>query len=74
MEWQNTLVTCHENLMDCIKGQKYMTTKDEFPRSEVIQYVTGEEQRTVTNSPRKNEVVVSKWKRCSVVDVPNDES
>ena len=24
--------TCHENLMNCIKGQKYMTPKNEFPR------------------------------------------
>ena len=60
--------------MNCIKGQKYMTMKDEFPRSEGVQYATGEEQKTTTNSPRKNEVVGPKWKRCSVVDVSSDES
>ena len=59
--------------MNCIKGQKDMILKDESPRMEGVQYATGKEWRTI-NSPRKNEVVGSKWKRCSVVDVPNDES
>ena len=31
-----------------------MKMKDEFPRSEGVQYATGEEQKTTTNSPRKN--------------------
>ena len=31
-----------------------MTLKGESPRSEGVQYATGEEQRT-TNGPRKNE-------------------
>ena len=60
--------------MNFIKGQKYMTMKDEFSRSECVQYATGEEQKTTTNSPRKNEVVGPKWKRCSIVDVSSDES
>ena len=51
-----------------------MTMKDEFSRSECVQYATGEEQKTTTNSPRKNEVVGPKWKRCSIVDVSSDES
>ena len=40
--------------MNCIKQQKDMTLKGESPRSEGVQYATGEEQRT-TNGPRKNE-------------------
>ena len=30
-------ITCHENLMNYIKGQKGMTPKDESPRSEGVQ-------------------------------------
>ena len=37
--------TCCENLMNCIKGQKDMTPKDESSRSEGVQYDIGEEQR-----------------------------
>ena len=42
--------------MNCIKEQKDMTPKDESPRSEAVQYATGEEQRAITNSSRKHEV------------------
>ena len=42
--------------MNCIKGQKDMTLKDESPRSEGVQYATGEEWSAITNSSRKNEV------------------
>ena len=41
--------------MNYIKRQKDMTLKDEPPRSEGVQYATGKEQRTTTNSSRKNE-------------------
>ena len=47
--------TCCENLLNCIKGQKDMTPKDKSPRSESVQYATGEEQRRITNSSRMNE-------------------
>ena len=50
-----------------------MTTKDESPRLEGVQYTTGEEQRP-TKSPKKNEVAGPKWKWCSVVDVSGDEN
>ena len=60
--------------MNCIKGQKDMTLKDESPRSEGVQYATGEERRRTVNSPRKNEVSRPKCKRCSAVDVSGDES
>ena len=42
--------------MDCIKDQKYMTPDHESPRSEGVQYATGEEKRRIANSPRMNEV------------------
>ena len=46
-----------------------MTPEDESSRSGSIQYTTGKEQRTVTNSLRKNDAAGLKWKQCSVVDV-----
>ena len=60
--------------MNCIKKQKYMTLKDEAPRSECVQCASGEEQRTITDSSRKNKVAGPKQKQCSVVDVSGDES
>ena len=52
--------------MACIKGQKDMTLKDEFPRSVGAQYATGEEWR---NNSRKNEETEPKQKQHPVVDV-----
>ena len=46
-----------------------MIPKDESPKSEGVQYTIGREQRTVTNSLRKNEAAGLKWKQCSAVDV-----
>ena len=60
--------------MNCIQGEKYMALKNESPRSEAVQYATGEEQRTTTNSPRKNEAAGLKQKWHWVVDVSGDES
>ena len=60
--------------MNCIKGQKDMTPKDESSRSEDVQYATGEEQRRITNSTRMNEVAEPKHIQCSVVDVSGDKS
>ena len=53
------------------KAKRYniMTPEDESSRSGSIQYTTGKEQRTVTNSLRKNDAAGLKWKQCSVVDV-----
>lgn len=45
-----------ENPMNCINRQKDMMPKDEphpLPRPEGVQYATGEEQRTTTNSSEK---------------------
>ena len=33
--------TCHENLMNCLKRQKYMTLKHEPPKSEVSNMLLG---------------------------------
>ena len=60
--------------MNCIKGEKYTALKNESPRSEAVQYATWEEQRTTTNSPRKNEAAGLKQKWHWVVDVSGDES
>ena len=51
-----------------------MTLKDESPRSEGVQYATGEEQRTTTNSFRRNEVAGPRQIQRSVVNVSGDES
>ena len=51
-----------------------MTPEDESHRSEGVQYATGEEQRAITNSSRKNEAVGLKQKRCSVVNMSGGES
>ena len=64
----------HENPMNSMKRLKHMTLKDEPPRSESVQFATGEEWRIITNSSRKNEADGWKWKWCSVLDVPSIES
>ena len=45
-----------------MKRQKYMTLEDEPPRLKGVQYATGEEQKAITNSSRKNEVTAPKQK------------
>ena len=55
--------SCLENLMDSMKMQKDITSEEEPSlRLEGIQYATGEEQRAITNSSRKNEAAGPKWK------------
>ena len=69
--------SCRKNPMNSMKRQKDMTLEDEpppRPRSEGIQYATGEEQRAITNSSRENEVVGQKQECRSVVDVSSGES
>ena len=63
--------SCLENPMNSMKRQKDMTMKDEPPRSVVVQYATGEEQR---NSSSMNEEAEPKWKQHPVVDVSGSES
>ena len=51
-----------------------MTPEDEFPRSEGVQYATGEKWRAITNSSRKNGATGPKQEQCSVVDVSGGAS
>ena len=60
--------------MISMKRQKDMTPEDQHPRSEGVQYATGEEQRAITNSSRKNEVAEPNWKCHSVMDVSGGKS
>ena len=54
-----------------------MIPKYEYPRSEGVQYASGEEWKTTANSPRKNEAVgqsrkdVHLW-MCLVMKVKSD--
>ena len=57
-----------------MKMQKDMTLEDKTSRMEGVQYATGEEQRAITNSSRKNEVTGPKQKQHSAVDVSDGES
>ena len=59
--------------MNCIKGHKDMTLNDESPRSEGVQYATGEEWRRITNSPRMNEVAGPRQIQHLVVNVFGDK-
>ena len=62
--------SCLEKPMNSMKRKKkYMTLKDELPRSVGAQYATGEEWR---NNYRKNEEMEPKQKQHPVVDVTGD--
>ena len=65
--------TCRKNLMNCIKGPKDMTLKNESPRSEGVQCANGEEQR-ITNGPRMNKAAEPKWIWGSGVDGSREAS
>ena len=56
------------------KAKRDMTLEDGPPRSEGVQCATGEEERAMTNSSRKNGVAGPKEKQCPVVAVSGDES
>ena len=59
--------------MNSMKRQKDKTMKDEPPRLEGVQYAIKKKQRAITNSSRMKQQC-QKEKRCSVVDVSDDES
>ena len=48
--------SCPENPMNSMKRQKDMTPEDEPPKSEGMQYATGEDQRAIMNRCRKDYV------------------
>ena len=56
------------------KAKRYDIRRLPPPRSEGVQYVTGQEQRAITNSYRKNEKVKPKQKWHSVVNMSGGES
>ena len=58
----NCKYSCHENPMNTMKRQKDMTPEDESPGLEGVQYATGEQQKAITYSSRKNETAGPKWK------------
>ena len=63
--------SCQKN-QNSMKKQKDMTLEDEHPlppRSEGVQYATGEEQKAIMSSSKKNEADGPKQKRCSVAYV-----
>ena len=66
--------SCHKNPVESMKRQKDMTPEDESPRSEGVQYATGEKWRAITNSSRKNGATGPKQEQCSVVDVSGGAS
>ena len=59
--------------INSMKRQKDMTPV-EPTRLGGVQYATGEEQRAITNSSRKNEEARQRGKQCSVEDVSGGES
>ena len=60
-----------ENLINRMKRKKYMTLKDELPRSVGARYATGDQWR---NNSRKNEGMEPKQKQYPVADVTGDRS
>ena len=56
------------------KANRFDTGRWTLHRSEGVQYVTGQEQRAITNSYRKNEKVKPKQKWHSVVNMSGGES
>ena len=60
--------------MNSMKLQKDMTPEDGPLSLEGVWHATGEEQRAITNSFKKNEAAGPKQKWCSVVDVTGDGS
>ena len=48
--------------MDSMKRQKDVTMEDELPRSDGVQYATGEEQRAIINNSIKKEAAGLKQK------------
>jgi len=67
--------SCRENPVNSMKRQKDMTLENKQPpRSEGVQYATGEERRAITDSSRKNEAAGPVWNQRSVVDVSGGQS
>ena len=65
--------SCLENLTSSMKRQKDMTPEDEPPKSEGMQYATGEDQRAIMNRCRKDYVGWTKQGWHLAVDVSGDQ-
>ena len=72
MECKQLQYPCCENLIDSMKRQKDMILEEEPLR--LGGDATGEEQRAITNSSRKNEVAGPKKKQHLAVDGSSGES
>ena len=75
----NTLqYSSHENPLNSMKRQNHMTPEDKPPRSEGVQYATGEEERAIANWSKRNEEAGLKQKKytqpwmCLMVKVNSD--
>ena len=66
--------SCQENSMNCMKRQKIWHWKVSFLAQKVSPYATGEDQRAITCSFRKNEAAGPKWKQGSFLGVSGGES
>ena len=66
--------TCCENAMNSMKRQKYMTLEDKLPRSEGVQYATGEEWRAIKIDPERMKQLGHSAVDVSAVDVSGVES
>ena len=73
-KWQTTPVFLSEKFHGQYEKAKRYGPGKWAPWSEGVQYATGEEWKTTTNTSRQDEVAGSKWKRRSVVDVSGGES
>ena len=66
--------SCLENPTDSMKRKKDMTPEDEPPRSEGVQYTTGEGRKQLPIAGvRMKKAAGPKWKQHSVVDVSGGE-
>ena len=73
-KWQPTPIFLTGEPHEQYEKAKRYDTRRESPRSEGVQYATGEKQKAITNSSRKNKAPGPKPKQHSVVDVSGGES
>ena len=66
--------SCCKNPTNSMKRQKYVTPEHEPPRLEGVWYTTGQVQKAICDSSRRNESAGPKLKWCSVVDVSGSEN
>ena len=72
-KWQTTRVYLRENTVNRIRGQKDKTLKDKSPRSEGVQYATGEEQRRVHVRINTDIIGISKRKQTGMGEFNSED-